>query len=87
MPESAKIESPEEYEWMQQAVCKDTSPGKFFPTDSVSLEAAQRVCAMCEVRVECLEYALNNRVEHGVWGGSSEQERRRIFRRGRRQNT
>jgi WhiB family redox-sensing transcriptional regulator len=37
----------------------------------------------CTVRLECLEYALANRIEHGVWGGASERERRRILRRRR----
>jgi WhiB family redox-sensing transcriptional regulator len=45
---------------------------------------AQRECAECSVRTECLEYALVNRIEHGVWGGVSERERRRILQRRRR---
>jgi hypothetical protein len=47
------------------------------------VEQAQKVCASCPVRVECLEYALTHRIEHGVWGGASERERRRILRRRR----
>ena len=38
------------------------------------------VCTTCEVRVECLEYALEHRIDHGVWGGASERERRRIMK-------
>ena len=49
----------------------------------MGVEIAQRVCEGCAVRIECLEYALLHRIEHGVWGGASERERRRILRRRR----
>ena len=42
--------------------------------------SAQKICADCPVKLACLEYALANRVDHGVWGGTSERERRRILR-------
>jgi WhiB family redox-sensing transcriptional regulator len=74
---------PDEYAWMLHARCRGTNPAEFFPSDGLGVEAAQRVCAGCGVRVECLEYALVNRIEHGVWGGASERERRRILRRRR----
>ena len=44
---------------------------------------ARRICAECPVKAPCLEYALQNRIDHGVWGGASERERRRIARRRR----
>jgi WhiB family redox-sensing transcriptional regulator len=44
------------------------------------VDAARRVCADCPVKTECLEYALANRIDHGVWGGTSERERRRILK-------
>ncbi|MEZ5311676.1 MAG: WhiB family transcriptional regulator [Microthrixaceae bacterium] len=40
-----------------------------------------QVCATCPVKTQCLEYALANRIDHGVWGGTSERERRRILKR------
>jgi WhiB family redox-sensing transcriptional regulator len=49
----------------------------------VGVEIARRICADCPVKEPCLEYALHNRIEHGVWGGASERERRRIARRRR----
>jgi WhiB family redox-sensing transcriptional regulator len=66
--------------WMSDALCKDAPPGAFFPSDGVGVERACRVCAQCPVKLECLEYALTYRIDHGVWGGCSERERRRIAR-------
>ncbi len=72
-----------ENEWMSQAVCRNEPPAFFFPSDGVGVEAARRICATCPVKSPCLEYALRNRIDHGVWGGTSERERRRIARRRR----
>ena len=68
-------------QWMDEALCRGADPGEFFPSDGVGVDMAQRVCSPCPVRAECLEFALANRIEHGVWGGESERERRRILRR------
>ena len=76
-------ELPEQYAWMIDAQCRGAAPTEFFPSDGLGVEAAQRVCANCPVKPECLEYALEHRIEHGVWGGASERERRRILRRRR----
>ena len=76
-------ETPDEYSWMLHGKCRGVNPGDFFPSDGMGVEAAQVVCTGCPVKVECLEYALLNRIEHGVWGGASERERRRILRRRR----
>jgi WhiB family transcriptional regulator, redox-sensing transcriptional regulator len=64
--------------WMATAVCREHRPEVFFPTDGAGVERAQRICVTCPVREECLEYAIQNRIEHGVWGGASERARRRI---------
>jgi len=69
-----------EQPWMLKALCRDTSPANFFPSDGVGVEVAKRVCAECPVKAACLEYALEYRIDHGVWGGASERERRRILR-------
>lgn len=74
---------PADNRWMLDARCRGVDPAEFFPSDGLGVEAAQRVCEGCAVRVECLEYALEHRIEHGVWGGASERERRRILRRRR----
>lgn len=44
---------------------------------------AKAVCAICVVQEDCLEFALRNRMPHGVWGGASERERRRMIRQRR----
>lgn len=72
-----------EGEWMQHGRCRDMDPSVFFPNDGIGVQVAQRICAECPVKTPCLEYALSNRVDHGVWGGASERERRRILRQRR----
>jgi WhiB family redox-sensing transcriptional regulator len=64
--------------WMVDARCQDVPPEVFFPSDGAGVEVARRYCAVCPVALECLEYALENHIEHGVWGGASERQRRRI---------
>jgi WhiB family redox-sensing transcriptional regulator len=66
--------------WMSQGKCRDIPPATFFPSDGVGVEVARRICVDCKVKRLCLEYALQNRIDHGVWGGTSERERRRILR-------
>jgi WhiB family redox-sensing transcriptional regulator len=70
-------------DWMALGNCRDEPPSLFFPSDGVGVEIARRLCATCPVKSPCLEYALRNRIDHGVWGGSSERERRRILRQRR----
>lgn len=70
-------------EWMVKGNCRDEPPSRFFPSDGVGVEVARRICAGCPVKSPCLEYALEQRVDHGVWGGASERERRRILKRRR----
>jgi WhiB family redox-sensing transcriptional regulator len=64
--------------WMLRALCARTDPDTFFPDMGQSVEPAKRVCMGCEVRGECLEYALINHERHGVWGGLSERQRRKL---------
>jgi WhiB family transcriptional regulator, redox-sensing transcriptional regulator len=75
---------PDEYAWMLQGDCRGADTRAFFPSNGLGVEAAQRICRGCPVQNECLEYALLNRIEQGVWGGASERERRRILRQRRR---
>ncbi len=66
--------------WMAKGKCRTMDPDLFFPSDGVGVEVARRICADCIVKEPCKEYALANRIDHGVWGGTSERERRRILR-------
>jgi WhiB family transcriptional regulator, redox-sensing transcriptional regulator len=62
--------------WMALAKCRDMDPSLFFPSDAGGERTAQRICAVCPVKIPCLEYSLDNRMDDGVWGGRSERERR-----------
>jgi WhiB family redox-sensing transcriptional regulator len=66
--------------WMDEGTCRNLSPTTFFPSDGVGVEVAKRICATCPVIDTCLEYALENHIDHGVWGGTSERQRRRILK-------
>ena len=72
-----------EHDWMARGRCTQVPPSTFFPSDGAGVEAARRICASCPVQGPCLEYALEHRIDHGVWGGCSERERRRILKRRR----
>jgi len=69
--------------WMADGNCRLHPPSTFFPSDGVGVDRARKICKGCPVGELCLEYALENRIEHGVWGGCSERERRRILKRRR----
>ena len=66
--------------WQDQALCAETDPEAFFPEKGGSTRAAKRVCRACEVRAECLEYALEHDERFGIFGGMSERERRQLKR-------
>jgi WhiB family transcriptional regulator, redox-sensing transcriptional regulator len=76
----AVYEDEQENSWMTQGNCRNHPPTAFFPPDGVGVERAKKVCVDCPVAATCLEYALQNRIDHGVWGGTSERERRRILK-------
>jgi WhiB family redox-sensing transcriptional regulator len=68
----------ENIDWMMKAACRKVDPDIFFPNDGMGVQTAQKICAGCEVAGICLDYALSNHINHGVYGGASERERRRI---------
>lgn len=70
-----------ELEWQERALCAQTDPEAFFPEKGGSTREAKKVCLVCEVRAECLEYALENDERFGIWGGMSERERRKLRKR------
>ena len=71
----------EEQGWQERALCAETDPEAFFPEKGGSTREAKKICVGCDVRSECLEYALANDERFGIWGGLSERERRRLRRR------
>jgi WhiB family redox-sensing transcriptional regulator len=66
--------------WQEEALCAQTDPEAFFPEKGGSTREAKRICVGCEVKTECLEYALMHDERFGIWGGLSERERRRLKR-------
>lgn len=76
--EDLKVDAPE---WQERALCSQTDPDSFFPDKGGSTREAKKTCGRCEVRTECLEYALANDERFGVWGGLSERERSKLKRR------
>ncbi|MFJ3142051.1 WhiB family transcriptional regulator [Streptomyces halstedii] len=76
--------------WRTHAACRDEDPDLFFPIGTtgpalVQTEEAKAVCRGCPVRQQCLDWALENNQDTGVWGGLGETERRTLKRRSRRQ--
>jgi WhiB family redox-sensing transcriptional regulator len=72
-------------EWVHRALCKDEDPELFFPVGNSGpaasqIDAAKAVCVRCDVRLECLEWAMRTAQGSGVWGGLSEEERRALRR-------
>jgi len=75
--------------WWSRAACATADPELFFPISysgpAVSqVMRAKAVCARCPIQQECLRYALDAGPIQGVWGGTTEEERRRLVRRERR---
>ena len=66
--------------WQSDSLCAQTDPEAFFPEKGGSTRDAKKICTSCEVRAQCLEYALLNDERFGIWGGLSERERRRLRR-------
>jgi WhiB family redox-sensing transcriptional regulator len=70
-------------EWRDRSLCRDSNPELFFPIGATGvaidqIEAAQDICHECPVTRECLEFALATNQEAGVWGGTTEEERRKL---------
>lgn len=68
--------------WVLRSACSGLAGASslFFPEQGQPTEAAKAVCATCPVREECLAYALRTVQRHGIWGGTSERERRQMRR-------
>jgi WhiB family redox-sensing transcriptional regulator len=76
-------------DWRHRSACLDEDPELFFPIGNtgpaiLQIEEAKQVCRRCDVREQCLAWALEAGQDHGVWGGMSEDERRALKRRNAR---
>lgn len=65
-------------QWTRQARCAETDPEVFYPLKGESAKPAKAICEECEVRAQCLAYAIRADEEHGIWGGLSRAERVRL---------
>ncbi|MET9339301.1 WhiB family transcriptional regulator [Nonomuraea sp. NPDC003804] len=66
--------------WMAGGLCSQTDPEVFFPEKGQPARPAKQICRRCSVRTECLDYAIEHNELFGIWGGTSERDRRRIKR-------
>jgi WhiB family redox-sensing transcriptional regulator len=74
-----------DYNWRNHALCRDTDPELFFPVGTtgqalVQIASAKAVCSECPANNDCLEFALATNQDSGIWGGTSEEERRKLRR-------
>ena len=72
-------------DWRDVSACRDTDPDLFFPVGTTGpaieqIEAAKSVCNGCEAKDPCLDFALTTNQDSGIWGGTSEEERRKLRR-------
>jgi WhiB family redox-sensing transcriptional regulator len=72
------------YLWRERGACKGLDPQIFYPETDEDAEEAKAICRQCSVQTACLEHALAEREKEGVWGATTERERRRIIRQRRR---
>ncbi|MBO0804776.1 MAG: WhiB family transcriptional regulator [Nocardiopsaceae bacterium] len=72
-------------DWIEAGACLNADPDLFFPVATGEMGSrqaaqAQRICERCQVRRECLEYAMANSQVHGIWGGTTPEDRIRLRR-------
>jgi WhiB family redox-sensing transcriptional regulator len=75
-------------DWREAGACTKLDPDLFFPISSTGraleqIAAAKAICGACLVRRPCLEFALEHDLSHGIWGGTTPQDRQ-AWRHGRR---
>lgn len=91
-PYAPSADLPVNTDWRAHSACKDEDPELFFPIGNtgpalLQIEEAKAVCRNCPVMERCLQWALESGQEHGVWGGTDEDDRRRMKRRAARQRS
>ncbi|KOV92012.1 MULTISPECIES: WhiB family transcriptional regulator [Streptomyces] len=78
-------------DWQARSVCRDEDPELFFPIgetgpSALQIEEAKAVCALCPVVEPCLRWAMDTREVYGIWGGTTEADRRLLHHRAARAN-
>jgi WhiB family redox-sensing transcriptional regulator len=68
-------------DWRAAGLCAKSDPDLFFAVGAVEHKLAKRICRSCPVAEQCLSYAMDSPVDHGIWGGLTERERRRWRRK------
>jgi WhiB family transcriptional regulator, redox-sensing transcriptional regulator len=77
MSREASLNLVTDQDWRAQGLCSGTDPDLFFAVGAIEHKQAKRICRGCPVRQDCLAYAMDSPVDHGIWGGLTERERRR----------
>lgn len=70
------------FAWMDDALCRHASGVDFFPDESYNRKAPEAiaVCNVCPVKRDCLNFAMTNGIDHGIWGGTNGNQRKRMKR-------
>lgn len=76
--EPSLLDDDSNMDWRERGICAQTDPESFFPEKGGSTKESKRVCLSCDVRKECLDFAIKNDERFGVWGGLTERERRKL---------
>ena len=73
-------------EWLEKAECRGSDPELFFPSklDSVQVLVALQLCMTCQVQNECFEVASSDLTIEGIWGGTTQDQRKQLSRRQKR---
>ncbi len=69
-----------ELSWQDYANCRGADADLFFPERGASTRKAKAICGECQVKAQCLDFAIDVGEKFGIWGGMSERERRRVRR-------
>ena len=75
---SYEVFFPSPPKWQRQGACLGAHPDLFFPERGQSTQPAKEICKICQVKEECLQFALDINERFGIWGGMSEGERRKF---------
>lgn len=71
-------------DWQNEASCRGTDPESFFPEGPVPHQIL-RICGHCPVYQQCLDHALDNPTLRGIWGGTTDVERRVMRKKSQRE--